>query len=1096
MGLSCSFRYPKRAALLVPALLLLWGQRFEAQDLESGARPVSLAPETQSPLSLAPGATKTVQVSMNGNEALKVAFEQVSGTIAVTSSWPASGAKDSRTNPAGLHSKILFRLVKTGPDATSFLIQNLSKTKPATVLASVGRPGLVTEEDLKAADAEASFAHAETLRAKRDPSTATEVLSSYDHAIATWRDIGYKADLARGLVWKSMFLGFSQNDLAQAQPLIQHALEFVDGLDTAEAANCWKVAGYINAGLANYESAGNSYAKALVLFERTGDLLNQEILLDNEAKLARQQGRSEEALTSANRAASIAHDIGDLQRQLSIEEELGSIYLERGELMPAYDAYEEALALLKITSYGPVEGYVWSDLGVLYTLVHDFDHAREALDLASAYWQAHPNLPGQINTFDDYGDLLIEQGKPDRARAYLTEGLKIAQTHALPRQQVFLLRGIGNSYLRQGDIENSEGNLNKALEVARQIGQGDELADVYCSLGDLNARKKDWIRAKESYEACRVAASKAQSQSDTIRAEGGLARIAYQSQDLEGALEYADAAIGAIESVRGHLSEQDLKTSFFSSMHAYYDLDIAIAMRLDGKHPGDGYAWKAFLVAERARSRLLLDQMIAAGASPSMGASPALVGQHAEITRALFLAEQTRSRLGPHLSSSRKADELSGKIRRLTREEHELRQLISSESDSSKAAAPSSLSLTSIQSNLLDRRTALLEYWLGEQSSFLWVITQTGFHRYTLPGAAVLARRSATFTEDIYRSAIPAPNIPAEKRDAYEARTQSKLNQEAANLGLALLPGGSVPPGVNRILVIQDAAAVSFPFAALRYPEPGQNGSASLAQRFVIVSEPSVTTLTELLSRPNHPHPWKIAVFSNPVSSSVDPRSKAHVEAATLRPSDSRSESNPYLDVRSTMTLPPLRFAAQEAASIMSIYGRVNTKVTSGFNATVASFKALDWSSYTVGHFATHAILNQKHAELSGLVLSVDEVSGSAHNSMLWYGDIVRLRAPLELVVLSACDTAGGERLPGEGLVGLSHAFMAAGSERVLGTLWKVDDEATATWMRLFYLNLKRSNSPADALRQAQMSMARDPRWHSPYYWAGFTLEGNWHAIP
>jgi CHAT domain-containing protein len=112
------------------------------------------------------------------------------------------------------------------------------------------------------------------------------------------------------------------------------------------------------------------------------------------------------------------------------------------------------------------------------------------------------------------------------------------------------------------------------------------------------------------------------------------------------------------------------------------------------------------------------------------------------------------------------------------------------------------------------------------------------------------------------------------------------------------------------------------------------------------------------------------------------------------------------------------------------------------------------------------------------------------------YGDISHLHTPVELVVLSACETANGERVPGEGLLGLSHAFMAAGSQRVLGTLWKVDDEATAAWMRLFYLDLKRSKSPADALRQAQMQMATDSRWHSPYYWAGFTLEGNWHAIP
>jgi CHAT domain-containing protein/tetratricopeptide (TPR) repeat protein len=1095
MWLGRRSRYPIWANILVPVLLILWGPSSSAQDLSDDSKPISLATDGQSGFTLAPGATRPLQIAVKNGEALPIIFEQISGIIAVTSSLPVSPPNEPRTNPAGMHSKIVFRLIGKDAETVSFSIQNPSKTKPASVLVSAGIRHVINDEDRKEADAETSFAHAEAIRSKRDPSMADEALSAYDHAIEMWREAGDKAGLARGQAWKAMFLGFSQNDLVRAQPLAHEATQLAGGLDTVEAANSWKIAGYINAGLANYDSAEASYDKALLLFEKTGDQLNQEILLDNKAKLARQLGRSDEALTSAKRAASIAGDIGDLQRQLSIEEELGSIYTERGELKAAYDAYEQALGLLKSTSYGSVEGYVWSDLGVLYTQVHDFDHARDALDQASAYWQKHPNLPGQINTLDDYGELFLELNQPDRARTYLTEGLNLAQAHSLLRQQVFLLRGIGNSYLHDGDLDRSQDALAKALEIAKQVGQGDEFADVYCSLGDLNARRKDWIKAKESYEACRRAAIAAKSQYDNIRAEGGLAQIAYQTTDLEDALQHADVAIGAIESVRGHLSEQDLKTAFFSSMHAYYDLDILISMRLDKLHPGEGYAWKAFLVAERARSRLLLDQMMAAGSPPSAGASPAWIEQHAEITRELLLAEQTRALLGKSVSSQ-KAELLSAKIVRLTRSEHELHQLISSAGGSNEIAAspPSSLSLASIQGKLLDRHTVLLEYWLGEQSSFLWVITQAGVHHYDLPRTAALAHRAAPFSEDIYRSARPDLSVRAEERDAYTNRMQQKLNHEAEALGAALLPPRSLPPRSRRILVVQDAASVSVPFAALRYS--AADGSASLAQRFVIVSEPSVATLTDLFEHARQPRPWKIAIFSNPVSTSTDARVKVRVQDASLRSSAPRSEANLFLGIGFPEALPQLRFADQEASSIVSVYGRSNTVVMSGFDATVDSFKALDWGSYTVGHFATHAILNQHRAELSGLVLSVEDAGGTARSGMLWYGDISRLHAPLELVVLSACETASGERVPGEGLLGLSHAFMAAGSQRVLGTLWKVDDEATAAWMRWFYLDLKQSKSPAEALHQAQVQMAADPRWHSPYYWAGFTLEGNWHAIP
>ena len=159
----------------------------------------------------------------------------------------------------------------------------------------------------------------------------------------------------------------------------------------------------------------------------------------------------------------------------------------------------------------------------------------------------------------------------------------------------------------------------------------------------------------------------------------------------------------------------------------------------------------------------------------------------------------------------------------------------------------------------------------------------------------------------------------------------------------------------------------------------------------------------------------------------------------------------------------------------------------------------LDWNQFSIGHFAMHAILNQRYADLTGLSFAGNtggSDSASDAGRLLWYGDICNLHARLELVVLSACDTALGERIPGEGLRGLSQAFFAAGSQRVLGTLWEVDDQATSEWMRQFYQALKETRSPAKALRRAQQAMAADPQWSDSYYWAGFVLAGDWRPIP
>jgi CHAT domain-containing protein/tetratricopeptide (TPR) repeat protein len=835
-----------------------------------------------------------------------------------------------------------------------------------------------------------------------------------------------------------MLLGFVKNDLVAAQGVAKEALGSVDALHGAEAANCWKIAGYIAAGSSDYDAAEKDYTVAIALFKETGDRLNQEILLDNEAKLARQQGKSDEALADAESAAEIATEIGDLPRQLSIAEELGSIHTERGELRPAYEAYQHALELLKTTAYGPVEGYVWSDLGVLYTLVHEFERAGDALSHATAFWQKSPNLLGQINTLDDLGELYIEQGKLDKGLSYLQQGLETANAHSLPRQQVYLLRAIGAGSLRKRDMPRAREALEKAKDIALQVGQGDELGAVYCSLGDLNAGQKRWAEAKDVYERCREAAAAAKSQYDVIHAEGGLARVGLEIGQLEEALPHAEAALGDIESVRGHLSEQDLRTSFFASMHDYYDLDIAICMGLDRQHPRDGYAWRAFVVSERARGRQLLDEMLAAGVQQPVGT----VGANVPDREASFPLRV--------------------------------------------------LSLASIQGRLLDQQTGLLEYWIGARSSYLWVITGGGLHTYRLPAEAVLAKEGAALRRDVIGSAAPPANVAAEMRDAAMREGEVRLTSEAERLGTDLLPPRSATRGLHRLLVVQDEAVLSIPFAMLRYPAVAGGKSAPLAAEYVIVSEPSASALAELIERPGDSRSLRIAVFANPASR-ARPAGRPAIQPDSASPA-MQSASYSRFDAGVEAALPPLRFADQEATSIVSIYGSGRATVMSGADASAESVKGLDWSRFTVAHFATHAVVDQRHAELSGLVLSTPGQE-DGRGRLLRYGVISRLHAPLALVVLSACDTANGEQVPGEGLLGLSHAFIAAGSERVLGTLWKVDDEAAAAWMDLFYRSLKESGSPADALRRAQVQMAANARWHSPYYWAGFSLEGNWHAI-
>jgi CHAT domain-containing protein len=150
-------------------------------------------------------------------------------------------------------------------------------------------------------------------------------------------------------------------------------------------------------------------------------------------------------------------------------------------------------------------------------------------------------------------------------------------------------------------------------------------------------------------------------------------------------------------------------------------------------------------------------------------------------------------------------------------------------------------------------------------------------------------------------------------------------------------------------------------------------------------------------------------------------------------------------------------------------------------------------SEYKIIHFATHGLINSRHPELSGLVLSLVDEHGRPQDGFLRSDDIYNMRLRADLVVLSACRTALGKEIRGEGLVGLTRAFMYAGAPRIIASLWRIPDSATAELMTRFYRGLLRDNlAPAAALRRAQLELASHPRYRDPYYWAGFILQGEW----
>jgi CHAT domain-containing protein len=379
-----------------------------------------------------------------------------------------------------------------------------------------------------------------------------------------------------------------------------------------------------------------------------------------------------------------------------------------------------------------------------------------------------------------------------------------------------------------------------------------------------------------------------------------------------------------------------------------------------------------------------------------------------------------------------------------------------------------------IQQELLDDRTLLLEYTLGAERSFLWAVTRDAVTSFVLPRKA---------------------EIEAAARRAFELMGVSHTRQrrreaERALDTLAAMVVGPVADrlGTRRLVVVADGALQFIPFAALSI------GSVPLVARHEIVNLPSASALAVL--RRDYAQritaPRLVAVLADPVLDMSDPRVQGRPDGA-VPVSRAAGDVMRSASESGVTAFERLVFTRREAEAILSLAGTKASLGALGFAASRQTATSADLGQYRIVHFATHGLINSRHPELSGLVLSLVDEHGQPQDGFLRAHDVYNLRLGADLVVLSACRTALGAEIRGEGLLGLVRGFMYAGAPRVVASLWDVKDEATAELMRRFYRAiLSDRSSPASALRQAQISMSTDARWSAPYYWAAFVLQGDW----
>ncbi|MBD1868470.1 CHAT domain-containing protein [Cyanobacteria bacterium FACHB-471] len=905
------------------------------------------------------------------------------------------------------------------------------------------------------------------------------------------------------------------------------------------------------------QEAADAYHEAIRLDPNLANAYNNlaEVLQDlgqpQEAERAQEQARA--VLNSADSTNVIAYinlgralgnqgkheeAIAAYRCAIALNPTLGTTYNNLGNSLRSLERLEEAaVAYHQAIELTPTLVVAYNNLGFVLNQLSRPEEAREIYNRVNAI---DPRLialrdpdSASVEDYNTLGRVLRSQNRREEAIAAYTRAIELDnQLAAASNNQGVAYTRLAAAYNNRGVAYAELGQINSAIEDYREATRLDPTPTQYVNLGNA-------LRAEGRLD-------------EAIAAYLGIESVFAVIEQLPTRVNNQDLLTALISNQDNFEFYRD-RASFFAENQSYYASYINILMQLHRERPDDDKQFGALALetSERARARSLLEILTGAGAYQSVG-NRALAEEERRLRRQferleadweqLRTEQQTLNSLRqlsiespPEVAGSTEVieaeaianpvDSTTSDISSLTDEpgtditavltqalaaqiqldqrqsrldqqqvelEHQIDQILTqyktvqeqiraSNPGYAEITQPKALSVQDIQTQILDDDTLLLEYWLGEERSYLWLVSNTGVKTYELPGRAeidVAARRFYNFL-----------TVPSERVKAV------RTAQAGMELSRMILGPAADQLKDKRLLVVADGSLHYIPFSAIPIPQAEsipvdpEDLPEPLIVNHEIVNLPSASALAIVRERLGNrpPASRQLAVIADPVFNREDPR---FLELAAGQASATGTASNPP-----TEAFARLLGTSQEASEIIEIAEDEGEDflLLTEFEANRERVLDEELSQYQILHFATHGLLNDRSPEKSGLVLS--QINPLDRASFLSLTDVFGLRLSAELVVLSGCRTGLGANLRGEGLVGLTRGFMYAGAERVLVSLWSVDDEATAALMSRFYDELiDKNNSPAEALRAAQLQLLQDSdsTWQTPYYWAAFTLQGEW----
>ncbi len=927
-----------------------------------------------------------------------------------------------------------------------------------------------------------------------DDAARQRKIASLARSLPLWRRLGETERSAETLYLMGVFRAPLPGGAEEAARDYLQAAAAWESLGDPTARD-WQAQSLNNAGrvllqLGRGDEARGHFEAALAALQGLQDPQTESVSLDNLALLDLDRGESQKGIAGLFAALGKARQGGTPKAQAMVLSNLGYAYDQLAESEKAIPYYRQALDLARSSSEVAMEATALNNLGLTYFDLGDFETALKHYHQALAVIAKLKGRPHEGRTLVNLAVVQERMGSFEESERSLAAALASTTDPEVRRSAL-----IQRAYLWIARKQPA-----KAVEPARQAlqlaeGIPEREANALCALGMAYRDSGDLAAAREQLTQALSLVHRLQDRASEAKIGISLAKAEREAGDRDAARAQARASVDLLESLRTKVFDQRLRTSFLADKHFFYEVYIDTLMT-DGSQATEADAAEAFQVSERARARSLLDLLTSSGTDVRAGGEPKLVEREQRLHDRLNSLDSYRFKL----LSDEKPDR-----RKLAETERQLEEALDDyrkaqtdlQASSPGYAAltqPRSLSVAEIRAQVLDGRALLLEYALGEKRSFLWVVTADAIASFELPGRDRIEPLARRYYELVTarNQQPPEESLAGRKRridkaDAAAGRAGSELSQ------LLLAPVARLL-GDHPLLVVADGALQYIPFAALPIPASG----LPLATRHEVVSLPSASALAALRRQVrNRPRAARtLAIFADPVFQATDERLTHSPQRLTLAarrdggwsPGDSRQEGEAGL-----AAFGRLPSSAKEARTIATLVPPGQLFLATGFAATRARALSPELARFRNLHFATHGVLDSRRPELSKLVLSLYDEHGRAQDGFLPLNDIYNLHLNADLVVLSACRTALGQEIRGEGLIGLTRGFMYAGAARVLASLWSVEDRATAELMGELYRGMLREGlSPAAALRRAQLAMRESPGHRAPFYWAGFALQGEW----